>query len=106
MEQSDSIQEMQILEQNLHSILLQKQAFQLELSETEASVEEINKSDDEVFKIVGNLMIKTSKDKILDELNNKKKLLSIRVNSLDKQEEAINSKVSKIRDSVLGEKKK
>ena len=67
------IQEMQILEQNLQSLLLQKQAFQMELSETQSALKEIENSGEEVFKIIGQLMIKTDKSKIKQELLNKEK---------------------------------
>ena len=55
MEQNEELQEMQILDQNLHNMLLQKQAFQMELSETNSALKEIDKSN-EVFKLFGELM--------------------------------------------------
>ena len=55
------IQEMQFLEQNFQNLILQKQAFQMELSETNSALKEIEKAGDEVFKIIGQLMIKTDK---------------------------------------------
>ena len=67
-ETENQIRELQILEQNLQSMLMQKQAFQLELSETENAIEELNKSNDETFKIVGNIMIKYSKENLLKDL--------------------------------------
>ena len=52
MENSDSkIQEIQFLEQNLQNLLMQKQAFQMELSETQAALKELENSGEEVFKI-------------------------------------------------------
>ena len=45
-EQNKKIQEMQILEQNLQNFLLQKQAFQMELSETQSALKEIENSGD------------------------------------------------------------
>ncbi|MBU2616508.1 MAG: prefoldin subunit [Nanoarchaeota archaeon] len=78
-------QEIQILEQNLHNILLQKQAFQMELSETQSAKKEIEGSK-EVFKIVGQLMIKSNAEKVSEDLTSKEKLLSLRVRSIEKQE--------------------
>jgi len=78
-------QEIQILEQNLHNILLQKQAFQMELSETQSAKKEIEGSK-EVFKIVGQLMIKSNAEKVSEDLINKERLLSLRVGSIEKQE--------------------
>ena len=39
--ENQKIQEMQMLEQNLQNLLLQKQAFQMELSETESALQAI-----------------------------------------------------------------
>lgn len=101
MEDNKKIQEMQILEQSLQNILLQKQAFQMELSETETALKEIESSDDEVYKIIGQLMIKTKKETINSDLNEKKKILSIRLKNLDKQENSLNEQIEKIRDEVF-----
>jgi chaperonin cofactor prefoldin len=51
---NDEIQEMQILEQKLQSTIFQKQAFQMELAETDSAISELEKSKDEVFKLLGN----------------------------------------------------
>lgn len=95
------IQEMQILEQTLQNILLQKQAFQMELSETEIALKEIQSSGDDVFKIIGQLMIKTKKDSITKELSDKKKILDLRLKNLEKQESSLTEQVEKIRDKIL-----
>jgi len=57
----NKIQEMQILEQRLQNSLMQRQAFQMELAETNSAMAELEKSGDDVFKIIGQLMIKTEK---------------------------------------------
>jgi prefoldin beta subunit len=95
------IQEMQILEQSIHQILLQKQAFQMELSETQAALRELEKSGDDVFKIVGQLMIKAKKSDIKEELLSKEKILKLRADNLDKQEDSLSKKMEEIRNSVL-----
>src|SRR3972149_6481387 len=79
MSQDKKIQEIQMMEQNLQNLLLQKQAFQMELSETLAAKKEIDNAGEEVFKIIGQLMVKTDKEKVKSELANKEKLLGIRV---------------------------
>ena len=60
-EQNKNIEEMQILEQKLQNLFLQKQSFQMELSETQTALKEIENSGDDIFKVVGQLMIKTEK---------------------------------------------
>ena len=78
---NEKIQEMQILEQRLQNILVQKQSFQMEFSETEGALEEIEKSED-VFKIVGNIMLKSDKNSGKAELADKTALLDMRIKSL------------------------
>jgi prefoldin beta subunit len=96
-----SIEEIQMLENGLQNVLLQKQAFNMELSETESAINEINKSGDEIFKIIGQLMIKSNKDSVITDLENKKKIINLRLSSLEKQESSLNEQLEKIRDNIL-----
>ena len=100
MKEDKRIQEMNILEQNLQNILFQKQAFELELDETNSSLEELEKSGDDVFKIIGQLMIKSEKSKIKSELLEKKKILELRIKSFEKQENYLKEKIDKIRGEL------
>ncbi|MAG11135.1 prefoldin subunit beta [Candidatus Pacearchaeota archaeon] len=106
MVEDDKIQEMQIIEQNLQNLFLQKQAFQMELSETQTALKEIEKSGDEVFKIIGQLMVKTDKSKMGEELENKNKILNLRLKTLEKQESTFSEKAQKLREELMNEKKK
>jgi len=102
------VQELQVLEQNLQGFLMQKQAFQMELGEVENALQEIEKSDGEVYKIVGGIMLKSDKNTLSKEMLEKKKLLELRVNSIEKQEKLIGSKAEALRKetNALVEKKK
>ncbi|MEK6912790.1 MAG: prefoldin subunit [Nanoarchaeota archaeon] len=95
--QERKIQEIQILEQNLQNLLLQKQAFNMELSETKSAKKEIENAGDDVFKIIGQLMIKSDKLRVGAELSNKERLLELRVKSLEKQEILLTEKIDSIR---------
>ena len=106
MTEQNKIQEMQILEQNLQNLFLQKQSFQIEFSETQAALKEIENSEDEIFKIVGQLMIKTNKSKVKEELSNKEKFLEIRMNSIEKQENSLTEKLERLREEIIGKNNK
>jgi len=100
-ETQSKIQELQSYEQSFQSILMQKQAFQMELNETENAFSEILKSDDQVFKTMGNIMVKVNKGDIEKELKHKKDMLQLRLKSIEKQEEDLNRKVEEIREEVI-----
>ncbi len=100
------LQELQILEQRLQNSILQKQAFQMELAETNSALKEVEKSGEEVFKIIGQLMIKAEKGKIQEELLSKEKILELRIKTFEKQENSLSEQVEKIRDELTKSMKK
>lgn len=103
------IKELQLLEQSLNNILFQRQTFQLELNEVNTSVTELASSSGDVFKIVGNVMIKGEKEKLQKELEEKKEIIDLRMKNIEKQEKALRERVEELRKEVLsnmGEGKK
>lgn len=100
------IQEIQILEQTLQNLFLQKQAFQMELSETESALQALETSGEEVFKIIGQLMLKSEKPKIKGELEDKKKLLELRIKTMDSQETSLTEQLDKVREELMNSSKK
>ena len=105
-EQDRKIREIQMLEQNFQNLLMQKQAFQMELSENKAALEEIEHSGDEVYKIIGQLMIKSDKTKVKKELESKEKILGLRMKNIEEQEKAYTEKLQKLQKEALKEMKK
>ena len=103
--ENKQLQEMQFLEQNLQNLLLQKQAFQMELSETQSASKEIEKAGDEVFKIIGQLMIKSDKSKMKQELADKEKIINLRINSIEKQEKNFVEQLESLRDKITNTSK-
>lgn len=99
-ETQKKIQELQILEHNLHNLLMQKQAFQLELNETLNALEEIRKSDGEIYKITGSIMLKADKDTVSKELEEKKKVLELRNSTIEKQEKLLESKAKELQEDT------
>ncbi len=102
-ETQQKIQEIQILEQNLQGLLMQKQAFQLELNETQNALTEILNSKEDVFKLIGQIMIKSDKKKIQEELKKKKELLTLRLSSIEKQETELTKNLEELRKEIMKE---
>ena len=93
----NNAQEIQILEQNLHNLLLQKQALEMGLAEINTSIKELESSGEEVFKIIGQLMLKGDKANIKKELLDKKKIVSSQIEILGKQEKSLLRQMEKTR---------
>ena len=74
MEKKPSVEELQMIEQAVQNLSLQKQLFQVELSETDSAIENLKDVKGEVFKIVGNLMFKAEKEPLKKELESSKSL--------------------------------
>ncbi len=105
MEKKPSIEELQMIEQATQNLSLQKQLFQVELSETDSALENLKDIKGDVYKIVGNLMFKAEKEPLKKELERKKQLLELRIKAIEKQEEELNKKSLKTREEIIkGEK--
>ena len=95
-------------QQNLQSVLIQKQQVEMELAETEKALEELAKAVDSegIYKFAGNLLVKVEKGAMVKELNEKKELGSTRKMVLAKQEgrfrENLKDLQAKIDDAVKG----
>lgn len=94
------IQELQFLEQNLQNIFYQKQSTQIELSEANSALKELENSGDDVYKIVGQLMIKADKETTKKELSEKKETLEKRHKQLEEQEQRLSEKISSLRGEI------
>jgi len=102
----EKMQQIQFFQENLQAILMQKQAFQMELGETISALKEVENSKEDVYKLIGQLMIKTPSQKIVEELKNKEKIIEMRLKRLEDQEEKLNSEVKKARDEFIKNSKK
>jgi len=87
----EQIGKMQQSQQNLQSILMQKQQVEMENVESDRALEELKKAsdDDQVFKYAGSILIKSDKKSLIDELEEKKELSKTKSTVLAKQEERL-----------------
>ena len=100
-EKTKNIQEVQFLEQNLQNLFFQKQAFQMELTETQSALREIENSQTDAYQLVGQLMIRVPKSKIIEELSEKEKFLNLRIKNLEKQEKSFSENLEQLRKKIL-----
>lgn len=99
-DKAKDIEELQVLEQHLHNFLAQKQMLQVDLQETSNALEELNKTKDEVYRILSGIMLKANKEILTKELEEKNRLLEIRISSIEKQEKLLEDKTKKLREKI------
>ena len=98
----EQLARLQQLQQNLQAIMIQKQQLEAESVEIEKATEELKKSeqDEEVYKSVGPLLIKTKKDDTLKELDEKKDLANTRLVVLGKQETRVKENLKEVENKI------
>ena len=86
---------LQQLQQTLQSILAQKQQVEMEKTEVEQTLVELQKTSEDavIYKAIGSLLVKAEKPKVTEDLNERKDLLDTRSTVMAKQEERIRSQV-------------
>ena len=100
-EKERKFQELQIYEQNLQNIILQRQLFQTEMNEVEKALEELEKIEENFcYEIVGGIMIKKEKKEVVRELKEKKELLELRIKNFERQEELLKKKSEELRQEL------
>ena len=101
----ENIRQLQVLEQSLHNVLIQKQQFQGQLIEIESALSELDKTNN-AYKIIGNIMVASNKSELKKDLEEKKQLFSARLKVLEKQEEKFREEAGKLQAELMKHMKK
>jgi len=89
---------LQQLQRNLQTVLTQKQQVELEATETEQALAELETltKNAVIYKSIGSLLVKSQKSKVEAELEERKELLDTRLGVLGKQEERLRSQLGQL----------
>jgi len=104
----EQLMKMQQSQQNLQSIMAQKQQLAIDQTESEKAIEELNKAgdDDTVYKHAGSILIKSNKKDLIAELEENKELANTRSTVLEKQEarikQSLQEQEAKINEMMKG----
>jgi len=98
----EQLAKMQQAQQNLQSILVQKQQLDFEKLESEKALEELKKAndDDTVYKQAGSILIKSNKTELIAEIEERKELANTRTTVLSKQEARIKETVKELESKI------
>ena len=102
------VQELQMLEQQYNQFLMQKQTHQVELSEAENALREVTNTTGDVYKTVGNIMVQVKREDALKDIEEKKKMATLRLQTLEKQEKLFEDRSENLRkelNDLVGKKK-
>ena len=93
---------LQQLQQTLQSVLAQKQQVEIELTEIDQALSELQKMTDDavIYKAIGSLLVKAEKTKIITDLNERKELLNTRATVLGKQEERLRPQIKDLQTKL------
>jgi len=89
-------------QQTLQSVLAQKQQLELELTEVEQALGELEKMTDDavIYKSMGSLLVKSERPNVTTELNERKELINMRINVLGKQEERLRGQIKDLQTKL------
>jgi prefoldin beta subunit len=98
---AESLQKMQIIEQQLHAQTAQRAAFQSQLLETENAAREVTESKD-AYRIIGNIMVKSDSAKLKSELEERKATLQTRIAAVERHEKSLREEMDRLQKQILG----
>jgi len=98
----EQLARLQQLQQTLQAVSTQKQQLEIEASETDRALAELDKLDNSavVYKSIGSLLVKSSRQTLITELKERKDLLGTRVTVLGRQEERTKERMKELQDKL------
>ncbi|MBI2665736.1 prefoldin subunit beta [Candidatus Woesearchaeota archaeon] len=102
---SSAKNQLQLLQHNIQNLLMQKQQVESNLLELDSALTELQTANN-AYKIVGRIMVAASKNDLQKDVQEKKEVAQVRLNSLEKQEELLKKKFEEAQKEVMKELKK
>ncbi|USS41371.1 prefoldin subunit beta [Thermococcus aggregans] len=89
-------------QQQLQLVIQQKQRIQVELNDAKKALEEIEQVEEgaPIYKTVGTLIVRSTKEKALEELKEKVETLEVRLRALERQEQKLNEKIKELTQQI------
>ena len=93
---------LQQLQQTLQVVVSQRQQLELERSEVDRALSEIEKMTDDavIFKSVGSLLIKSERKKVIDELRERRELVETRITVLTRQQTRAEERIKELQQII------
>tara|TARA_Y100000310_G_scaffold343061_1_gene448968 strand:- start:1820 stop:2131 length:312 start_codon:yes stop_codon:yes gene_type:complete len=101
---SDTVNQLQLLQQNMESLMEQKRAMQEQLFELDSAMQSLPGSK-QSYKIVGKLLIAKDVNELQTELKEEHNQFELQMNEIETQERAIKEKMQTLQKELLEETK-
>jgi prefoldin beta subunit len=100
-ETKNMIVQFQNYQQQLQSLMIQKESLNLQNMEIEKALEELGKTKQtSAYKITGQIMVSKTVEELKKELTDMKETIELRVKSLEKNEERVSSKLKELQEKL------
>ncbi|MEM2935478.1 MAG: prefoldin subunit beta [Candidatus Thermoplasmatota archaeon] len=98
----NQLRQLQQLQQQMELLLQQKLQIEIRLRDAEDALDELNKLEEnaDVYKGVGNLIVKSEKDRLIKELQEEKENLEIRKKTMESQENRLKEKINELQSKI------
>lgn len=98
----NQLAQLQQVQQQAQALAQQKNQLEIMIKESDMAIEELEKveADCEIYKNIGSLLIKTDKNKTVDDLKEKKETLNLRLQTIIKQEERIHKRFTQLQEQL------
>jgi len=94
----------QAFQQQMQSILSQKESLKIQQLEISKALEEIGKtSEQHVYKAVGNIIIKSPTEDVKKELDGRNEFIATRLQTLERSEKKVKEKIEELREKLSKE---
>ncbi|RLJ00803.1 MAG: prefoldin subunit beta [Candidatus Aenigmatarchaeota archaeon] len=100
-EAQDLLMKVQMQNQELQEIIMQKQNRGMQKMEIDEALKEI-KDKTEIYKEIGGILVKTDKDKVQKELDEEKEMLVVREKQVNAKEEKLKSEMEVNQKKLMG----
>jgi prefoldin beta subunit len=98
----EQIQRLQQLQQTLEAVVSQRQQLEMESMEVNRALAELEKipEDGLVYKSIGSLLVRAEKKKVVEELVERKELLTTRVAVLQRQQTRADERLKELQKTI------
>ncbi len=98
----NQIAQLQQLQQQIQGLAMQKSKIEAMQNESKMALDELAKLTEDVivYRNVGELLIKTSKQESISKLKEREETLSLRLQSISRQEERLTSRFKQLQEQI------